>query len=58
MELNMFDAMNQLNRNDLSTLYYTLCWYIGSENTRFDNDSIEELHTLRKKLDTIMEEIS
>ena len=54
----MFDAMNQLNRNDLSTLYYTLCWYIGSENTRFDKDSIEELHILRKKLDTIMEKIS
>ena len=47
--------MNQLDNYELSTLHYTLCYYIGSEKTRLDEDEIEWLHLLRGKIDNIMQ---
>ena len=46
--------MNQFDNYELSTLHYTLCYYIGSEKTRLDEDEIEWLHLLREKVDSIM----
>ena len=44
----------KLDNYELSTLHYTLCYYIGSEKTRLDEDEIEWLHLLREKVDSIM----
>ena len=49
------NRMNQLDNYELSTLHYTLCHYIGSQKTQLDEDEIEWLHTLRKKVDNIMQ---
>jgi len=47
--------MNKLDNYELSTFHYTLCHYIGSEKTRLDEDEIEWLHTLKEKVDNIMQ---
>ena len=47
--------MNKLDNYELSTLHYTLCHYIGSQKTQLDEDEIEWLHTLREKVDNIMQ---
>ena len=49
------NRINQFDNYELSTLHYTLCHYIGSEKTRLDEDEIEWLHTLREKVDNIMQ---
>ena len=45
----------KLDNYELSTLLYTLCYYIGSEKTRLDENDIELLHTLKDKIYTIKE---
>ena len=45
--------MNQLDNYELSTLHYTVSYYI--DNANLDEDEIEWLHTLRKKVDNIMQ---
>ena len=48
------NRMNQFDNYELTTIDYTLCYYIGSEKTRLDEDEIEWLHLLREKVDSIM----
>ena len=45
--------MNQLDNYELSTLHYTVSYYI--DNANLDEDEIEWLHTLSKKVDNIMQ---
>ena len=47
--------MNQFDNNELSILNFLVCYYIGCEKTRLDEDEIEWLHTLREKVDNIMQ---
>ena len=44
--------MNQLDNYELSTLHYTVSYYI--DNANLDEDEIEWLHLLREKVDSIM----
>ena len=45
--------MNKLDNYELSTLHYTVSYYI--DNANLDEDEIEWLHTLREKVDNIMQ---
>ena len=47
--------MNKFDNNELSILNFLVCYYIGCEKTRLDEDEIEWLHTLREKVDNIMQ---
>ena len=47
--------MNQFDNNELSILNYLVCYYIGCERTRLDENDIELLHTLKDKIYTIKE---
>ena len=42
----------KLDNYELSTIHYTIGYYI--DNANLDEDEIEWLHTLRKKVDNIM----
>ena len=45
--------MNQLDNYELSTLHYTIKYYI--DNANLDDDETEWLHLLRGKIDSIMQ---
>ena len=47
--------MNQFDNNELSILNFLVCYYIGCEKTRLDENDIELLHTLKDKIYTIKE---
>ena len=47
--------MNQFDNDELSLLNYLVCYYIGCERTRLDEDGLELLHTLKDKIYTIKE---
>ena len=41
--------------DELSVLNFMVCYYIGCERTRLDEDEIELLYTLKEKICTIKE---
>ena len=47
--------MNQFDNDELSLLNYLVCYYIGCERTRLDEDGLELLHTLKDKIYAIKE---
>ena len=47
--------MNQFHNDELSLLNYLVCYYIGCERTRLDEDGLELLHNLKDKIYTIKE---
>ena len=44
--------MNQFDNNELSILNFLVCYYIGCEKTRLDEN--EWLNLLKEKVDSIM----
>ena len=47
------NRMNQLDNYELSTLYYTVSYYI--DNANLDEDENEWLNLLKDKIDNIMQ---
>ena len=48
------NRMNQLDNYELSTLHYTLKYYL-EHNENLDDDDIEWCNLVRKKIDTVIE---
>ena len=55
MGINFNSTLPEELKSELSILNFLVCYYIGCEKTRLDENDIELLHTLKDKIYTIKE---